>query len=206
MTDAGEMFFVPPLIARIRAIAPRVRLVIHQLPRQTYKEALENGEADLAVGQLPHGQTDLMQQVLLIETFEGYAKIGHPILQNPTIEAFLAADHLIVGRPAVTELHIHKALGVFAARRKVSLELGHYLPAAFVLAQTDLIALLPRTVSDFIASFGTLGRFRPPLEIEPITMRQFWHARSTNDEGCKWLRSQVAALFQRHLRIRQSDR
>ncbi len=26
-------------------------------------------------------------------------------------------------------------------------------------------------------------------------LRQFWHARSTNDAGCKWLRSQVAELF-----------
>ena len=133
MTDVGEMFFIPPLIARIRAAAPLVRLVVHQLPRQTYKEALESGKADLALGQLPHGQTDLVQQVLSVEPFDGYAKVGHPILENPTIEAFLAADHLLVGRPAVSEIHINKALGVLAAKRKISLELGHYLPAAFVL-------------------------------------------------------------------------
>ncbi len=199
MTDVGEMLYVPPLIARIRAVAPRIRVIIHQLPRQVYKEALESGEVDLAIGQLPHGQTDLVQQLLSLEPFDGYAKVGHPILENPSMDAFLAADHLIVGRPAVSEMHMQKALGHLAAKRKVALELRHYLPAAFVLAQTDLIAVLPLTLRDFMASFEALARFALPFEIEPITMRQFWHARSTHDEGCKWLRSQVASLFQRRV-------
>ncbi len=116
MTDVGEMTFLPPLMARIRSLAPRIRLVTHQLPRQSYKQALESGEVDLAIGQLPHGQTDLVQQLLWMEPFDGYARVGHPILENPSMEAFLAADHLIVGRPAVSEMHMQRALG--PARRK----------------------------------------------------------------------------------------
>lgn len=197
MTDIGETLFVPPLIARVRSLAPHVRLVIHQLPRQDYKEALESGTADLAIGQLPHGQADLVQQALYVEPFEGYARAGHPILKNPSLEAFLEASHLIVGRPAVAEIHLQKALGTLASKRKIALELRHYLSAAFVLAHTDLIAVLPGTLSEFSASFKTLGRFTPPMDIEPVVMRQFWHARSTQDEGCKWLRGLVAELFQR---------
>ncbi len=106
------------------------------------------------------------------------------------------ADHLIIGRPAVSENHLHRALGPLAQKRKIVLELRHYLPAAFVLAQTDLIAVLPKTVSEFLTSFGSLSRFKPPIEIEPVTMHQFWHERSTHDEGNRWLRSQVASLFQ----------
>lgn len=197
LTDVGEMIFLPPLMARIRSLAPRIRLVTHQLPRQSYKQALENGEADLAIGQLPHGQTDLVQQLLWMEPFDGYARVGHPFLENPSMEAFMAADHLIVGRPAVSEMHMQRALGPRAAKRRVVLELRHYLPAAFVLAQTDLIAVLPRNLREFLKSFEALARFDPPLEVEPVAMRQFWHAHSTNDEGCKWLRGQIAVLFQR---------
>ncbi len=197
MTDVGEMIFIPPLIAKVRATAPNVRVVSHQLPRQRYKEALERGAVDLAIGQLPRGQSDLVQQFLSTEPFEGYARADHPILRNPSLEAFLAADHLIVGRPAISEIHTRKALGPLAAKRRIALELRHYLPAAFVLTQTDLIAVMPRTLSDFHSSFESLARFEPPLQIEPVTLRQFWHARSTHDEGCKWLRSLVASLFQR---------
>lgn len=195
MTDVGEMLFAPALAARIRKLAPDVRTVIHQLPRQEYKEALESGTVDLAIGQLPTGQADLVQQLLSHEEFECYARKGHPILAQPTMESFLAADHLAIGKPAVTELHIQKALGALAAKRRVTLELRHYLPAAFVLAQTDLVAVFPRTLRDFLSSFETLCRFTPPFTIEPMIIRQFWHARSTHDEACKWLRSQVAALF-----------
>lgn len=197
MTDVGETVFVPPLIERIRELAPQVRLVIHQRPRQDYKEALESGEADLAIGQLPQGQADLMQQSLYAEPFMGYARAGHPILRNPTLATFLAASHLVVGRPAVAEIHLQKALGTLAAKRRVVLTLRHYLSAAFVLARTDLIAVLPATLDELLGSFGTLRRFQPPVHVEPLVMRQFWHARSTHDEGCKWLRAQVAELFQR---------
>jgi len=195
MIDIGEAFFVPPLIARLRRLAPRVRVVVRQVPRQLYKEALESGAADLAIGQLPQKQTDLMQQILFHETFEGLARPGHPILANPSMEAFLAADHLVVGSPAVAEIHLQKALGSRAATRKIALELPHYLAAPFVLEQTDLIAVLPRTVSECLTSVNILARFRPPLRIEPLAMRQFWHARSTHDEGCKWLRNLVAEIF-----------
>ena len=196
MTDAGELLFVPPLMKKIRALAPRVRIVIHQASRQDYKNALESGDIDLAIGQLPLGQVDLVQQVLLVEAFEGYARTGHPILASPTLDEFLAAEHLVVGRPAVADLHVQRALGQLDAKRRIALRLAHYLPAAPVLEQTDLIAVLPATLADFHAHFKNLGRFKPPFDIEPITLRQFWHARSTHDEGCRWLRGRIAALFQ----------
>jgi DNA-binding transcriptional LysR family regulator len=185
-------------MARIRTVAPSVRLVVvQQLPRQEYKRAMENGEVDLAIGQLPSGQSDLVQQLLSMEPFDGYARVGHPILHNPTLEAFLQAYHLVVGRPTVSEAHVQKALGHHASERRVFLRLRHYLSAALALAQTDLIAVLPRNVSEFVTSSGKVARFPPPLEIEPVAIRQFWHARSTNDEGAKWLRGQIAALFRR---------
>lgn len=197
MTDAGEMMFLPRLMARLRQAAPRIRVAVHQLPRQMYKEALESGTVDLALGRLPEGQTDLLQQFLYEEPFDGFARQGHPILKNPTLDNYLSADHLVVGKPAVAEIHVQKALGPMAARRRIALEIRQYLPAAFVLAQTDLVAVLPHTVTQFFESFARLARFPPPCDVEPVVMRQFWHARSTHDHGCKWLRTQVADLFTR---------
>jgi DNA-binding transcriptional LysR family regulator len=197
MTDVGEMTFLPPLVAHLRQAAPGVRVVIHELPRQRYKQALENGTADLALGRLPAGQTDLLQQSLMEESFEGFARRGHPILPHPTLETFLAAEHLIVGKPAVAEQHVRKALGPLAAKRRIVLELRHYLPAAFVLATTDLVALLPQNMCRYFESFADLARFSPPFVVKPVVMRQFWHARSTQDPGCQWLRRQVSELFRR---------
>ena len=198
MTDVGEMAFLPPLMARLREAAPGVRVVIHELPRQTYKRALENGTVDLALGRLPAGQSDLLQQSLTAEPFDGFVRRGHPILRHPTVESFLAAEHLIVGKPAVAELHVRRALGPLAAKRRVALELRHYLPAAFVLASTDLVAVVPRTMCRFFQSFAQLERFVPPFAIKPVVMRQFWHARSTHDPGCQWLRRQVSELCGRY--------
>jgi DNA-binding transcriptional LysR family regulator len=197
MIDVGEMLFLPPLLARLREQAPGVRIVIHELPRQMYKQALENGTVDLAIGRLPAGQTDLLQQVLVEEQFEGFARRGHPFLDDPSLGAFLAANHLVVGKPAVSEQHVRRALRPLAAKRKIAVEIRHYLPAAWILPKTDLIAVLPRTMCNVLESAG-LARFTPPFAVQPVIMRQFWHARSTHDPGCKWLRGLVAELFMRH--------
>ena len=97
----------------------------------------------------------------------------------------------------MSEAHVQKALGVLSSKRQIALQLQHYLPAAFALAQTDLVAVMPKTMSGFLKSFTNVGTFTPPFKVEPVVMRQFWHARSTRDAGCKWLRSQVLALFRK---------
>jgi DNA-binding transcriptional LysR family regulator len=195
MTDAGEMFFAPALVARLRAVAPSIRLVMHQLPRRQYRDALGDGVADIAIGQLPRDQPDLIQQHLFAEGFAGFARKGHFILDRPTVESYVAAEHLVVGTPAVAEAQVQSALEALGLQRKVVVELSHYLSAPFILAQSDLVATLPTTFAKFAAEVGNLQRFQPPFPIRPIRFHQFWHARSTNDAGCRWLRGQVAALF-----------
>lgn len=196
MTDTGEAFFGPQLISHLRKIAPSVRIVMQQLPRHAYKQALEQGDADLALGQLPEGEHNLMQQQLSIEHFYGFACIGNPILADPSIDRFLQAEHLIIGTPAVAEAHLARALGPLASRRRIALQLSHYLSAGPILMKTDLIAVLPQTVTEFLIGSNALGRFVPPIPIEPVIMRQFWHARTHADAGNQWLRSQIAMLFQ----------
>lgn len=197
ITDVGEMMFLPRLKAWLEEIGSQVRLTILQLPRANYRDALEQGTADLAIGQLPQGHTDFLQQHLFDEDFACFVRTGHPLAGGITLEDFFKAEHLIVGPPAAAETHIRKALGARASRRRIGLQVRHYLAAPFILEQTDLIALLPRTVSAYAQRMGSLVELPPPFEIPPIVMRQFWHERANLDSGCRWLRSEVAHLFQR---------
>jgi DNA-binding transcriptional LysR family regulator len=197
MTDVCELMFLPALRERLESIGSKVQISVLQLPRSTYREALEQGEADLAIGQLPQGHTDFLQQHLFDESFACFVRAGHPLAEGMTIEDFFDADHLIVGPPAMAETHIRKALGPRANRRKIALEVRHYLAAPFIVERTNLVALLPRTVSDYSRRVGTVIELPSPVEVPPIVLRQFWHERMNLDSGCRWLRSEIAQLFQR---------
>lgn len=195
LTDVGELLFLPRLRRHLEEIGSTVGLSIQQMPRNTYRDALEQGVADLAIGQLPPAHTDFMQQHLFDEEFACFVRSGHPLAKGMTIDDLFDADHLVVGPPAMAETHIRKALGVRANRRRIALQVKHYLAAPFILEQTDLVALLPRTVSDYARRMGTLIELPPPVMIPPIVLRQFWHERANLDPGCSWLRAQVARLF-----------
>ncbi|MEI9852708.1 MAG: LysR family transcriptional regulator [Sphingomonas sp.] len=198
MTDVCELMFLPRLRARLEEIGSGVTISVLQMPRAHYRDALEQGTADLAIGQLPQGHTDFLQQHLFDESFACFVRAGHPLAKGMTIEDFFDADHLIVGPPAMAETHIRKALGPRANRRRIAVQVRHYLAAPFIVEQTNLIALLPRTVSDYAQRMGTLVELPPPVDVPPIVMRQFWHERSNHDSGCRWLRSEIARLFRKN--------
>jgi DNA-binding transcriptional LysR family regulator len=53
LTDLGEAFFLPRLLARLNRIAPGVHIRTLPMPPEAAEDALRNGEVDLAIGNLP---------------------------------------------------------------------------------------------------------------------------------------------------------
>ncbi len=195
MTDVIELLLLPRLIPYLATIAPSIEIIAMQMPRSQYRDALEEGRADMALGQLPPGHTDFFQQMLLEQPFACFARSGHPLEHRLDLDSFFQARHLVVSPPAMAEIHVKKALGAKVGRRKIALQVPHYMVAPFVLQETDLIAVLPVTLNDYFLSLGTICRFSIPFDVEPVLTRQFWHERSNDDAGCKWLRQIVAELF-----------
>src|SRR3546814_7320266 len=53
LSDLGEVVYLPRLMHHLKSAAPGISLRILQLPREGYRDALEAGDADLAIGFLP---------------------------------------------------------------------------------------------------------------------------------------------------------
>ena len=53
MSDLGEISFLPPLVERVRRLAPQIRLEASGLALDDIPDALASGALDLAVGFLP---------------------------------------------------------------------------------------------------------------------------------------------------------
>ena len=65
-------------------------------------------------------------------------------------------------------------------------------PYRALLAQTDLIAIVPRTASRIFFAGHAVAFVDLPFEAPPITVVAAWHARSDGDLGLRWLRDLVA--------------
>ncbi len=82
LTDLGEAFFLPRLLARLRDTAPGVTLTTLPMPDRNPQAALERGEVDLAIGNLPDMAPGFYQQRLFREHYVGITRPDHPLLQR----------------------------------------------------------------------------------------------------------------------------
>jgi DNA-binding transcriptional LysR family regulator len=70
LTDVGMIRFLPPLIARLAAIAPKISIRAVPLDARQFEHRLETGEADLAFGAFPMAARHLRRQRLYRQLFQ----------------------------------------------------------------------------------------------------------------------------------------
>ncbi|MBB5405510.1 hypothetical protein [Paraburkholderia youngii] len=72
-------------------------------------------------------------------------------------------------------------------QRRVRITISSYLAAPVVVAQSDLVANLPKTVAQQFAGRGFV--IRPvPIAVPPIQLSPYWHERYESDAGHAWFR------------------
>lgn len=203
MPDIVEFLVMPRLLRfihqngyAVKVASNRHPLRTHQ-PLRTYRDALEAGQADLAVAVLPETHRDFVQRLLFEDPQVCMMSKDNPLRDDLTLENYLGARHLAVDLPAIGDSMVRRALGANAHRRKVVTTAPNYLVAPFVLSGTDIIAVLPLAIAEIFAETAGLVAVPLPFKVPPASVRIFWHRALHDDAGCQWLRSTLADLFPR---------
>lgn len=68
---------------------------------------------------------------------------------------------------------------------------GHYSVTAAVVANSDLIAVMPERA---VPPGLPLERLHLPIGIADALVRQFWHRRHDVDPGHRWLRETIGEM------------
>ncbi len=188
--DIGEVAFLPGVLRRLRVDAPLVRIRATARPRQVAGEALEAGEADLAVGFFPDlHKAGFFQQGLFKTSYACItcAKAG-PAQTRMTQKQYLAARHVVV-RPDGREHMLDSFLDGKGWQRNVTLELSHFMSLLALLPGTDLVATVPEDIATVMERHIPIRRIALPFRAPVIDVQQFWHRRMQNDPANRWLRS-----------------
>jgi DNA-binding transcriptional LysR family regulator len=194
MTDASHITLLPRLLAHMRAQAPGVRLEAARIDGQT-EQALESGEADLAIGHLPWLGGGIYQQQLYAQDWVCLANAHHPRLRTRlSARQYRNEGHVLIA--AGTGAHLlDQALAREGIERQVVLELPGFLGLGPIIQTTDLLATLPRHIGTTLAQANQLALHSCPFQVEGFAVRQHWHARYHQDAGNRWLREVVSQLF-----------
>lgn len=187
--DIGEVAFLPGVLPRLRREAPGVRLHALSRSRTAAADALEKGEADLAVGFFPDLQkAGYFQQGLFTSTYECITCAGNGTVgARMTLKQYLAARHVVV-RPDGREHLLERFLDGKGWQRNVTLELSHFMSLLALLPGTDLIATVPQDISTVVGRHIPLREIALPFRPPQLQVQQFWHRRMQNDPANRWLR------------------
>lgn len=196
VTDLGEAYFLPTLLARLSAIAPGVRIRTLPMPTEAAQDALKSGEVDLAIGNLPDFRAGFYQQRLFPDHYVCAVRRKHPAIgQRLTARQFAAASHAIAMPAGTGHGVILRTLMEHGLEDRIVLQVQNFLVLPNIVATTDLLAIVPHSVGSQLSRHIDVKLLPLPIPIPPFVIKQCWHERFHDDAGNRWLRQQFAELF-----------
>jgi DNA-binding transcriptional LysR family regulator len=202
MTDGGAALLAPALVRAIEAEQALCNLRVLPLNTHDPRGVLQQGGAELAVGHFPQavaavlaaGGDSPIRQRRLFDTDQVCAmRRGHPLAAKAplTLDDYCAAWHLQASTTGRPQGEVDQALAALGRQRRVVLSVNQYFSAGRVLAESDLLAVLPRA---FLAATGHEDRLLvrdTPFVLGTIALTMLWHLRHDAEPAHRWLREQV---------------
>jgi DNA-binding transcriptional LysR family regulator len=196
MTDVGEVYFMPVLVERCRALAPGVEIASLRANALSLKEDMETGRVDLAIGAFEDVSEALFQRQLFRQRFVSMFRSSHPLARGTVdLARFVASTHLIVDAAQSPYDRINVLLEKAGVAAQARFRVPHFTAVPYIVAASDLVVTVPQKLAESAASPFGLKWIEPPLQLPTLQTNVFWHRRFNHDPGIQWLRGLIVDVF-----------
>jgi DNA-binding transcriptional LysR family regulator len=197
MSGVAGMHFLPRILQFLAREAPGVNLKTVALGRHELEDAMADGELDLLIGFFPDlRKAGFYQQSLFHHRYVCMVRTGHPRVGTAiTLKQYVSESHVVVRHGGRSYEVIERFLEKSGIVRRVVLETPHSTSVPFIIASSDLIAVLPISMAEAFADFPGLKTVSLPFSLPTVHIKQHWHERFQNDEENMWLRQRIAQAF-----------
>lgn len=195
MADLAATIIVGALHARLRHSAPGIDLVVQ--PWRGAAGALDNlarGDSDLAVSVLSKLDPAFERIDLLDERYVVLMRKGHPAARTLTLDKWLAWPHILVSARGEASGPLDETLASMGRHRRIGLVVPSFLIVPSLVAQSDMIAMLPsRCVpTDAKRRFEVRS---PPIPVDGFPLHLAWHRRMNHDPVVRHVADQLRAAM-----------
>lgn len=195
--DAVLAVVLPPLLAALAKLGPTVDLCTRLVLPQTTIAELDARQADLVVGPLADVPARFATARLYDEEFCLALRAGHPIGARPTLARYCAASHVMVSLTGEPYGMVDMELKKHGLTRRIGVTVPNFLLALALVAETDLVAAVPRHAAAHAHRLG-LVLADPPAPLAPLA-RSPINVTATRaaleDAGVAWLFRVVSECF-----------
>ncbi len=188
MPDLAVELLVPPLMEKIAALAPNVRLDIVPWRGSAIITAEFARTIDLVIS-IGNAFKGFHRQLLYTDRDALAVRRGHAIgAKLKRRDVFLNARHVAVVIRGQNEDLIDGWLRAKGLERRVALVVPGYIEALHIVARADLVAFVPGRLIAALTKPLSLTTVTPPLDPGIDEQFMFYPTRAQMDPGSIWLR------------------
>jgi DNA-binding transcriptional LysR family regulator len=195
--DDPAAFLTCPLIEHLSRTAPGITIVFKPWQGQeaVTREILD-GATDLAIAVFDREIENLELRKLVDVDYVVAMRRGHPAADAFNLDAWLAWPHVVVSGRGDLRTPLDAQLAATGRRRHVGLTVSSFQLVPRVLAETNLIAMLPQQSVAVQAKFD-LVLYQPPVPVDGFPLHIAWHARQNRDMAVQHVAEVIRAVFRR---------
>lgn len=189
--DHLSLVVLAGLAARFERHAPALSLHIAQ-PAGDNVRLVEQGGADLALGVFEALPGSFHRRSLYTDRLVCLVRSGHPSLADGWgLESYTSLRHIAVTISGVGESAVDAALSALGRTRHVALRVPHFLAAAMLVADSDMVLTVPGRLARLLSEKLQLSLLDLPLPVASLSPAMIWHERFHRDPAHGWVRQQM---------------
>ena len=192
MTDYGSVSILQKLTEKIYKLAPEVKLRVFRLEDKTITQKLANGDIDIALSSSLNVVADIYASKLFTDEFICMARVNHISIKGEmTLDDFVKYPHVLYAPQEGKWGIVSDLLESKGLEHRTVVYSSHAYSIPEIIAQTDLITVIPKRLAHKFSVLGEFQLLEPPIEIPCITLKQYWHLGTKNDPANMWLRKMI---------------
>ncbi|WP_417271515.1 LysR family transcriptional regulator [Celeribacter sp.] len=193
MTDTGEFFSMPRILAALEKAAPEANITSVRIDPSEIASALRSGHVDLAIGYLPGLDTAQCHgDLLLNDHLVCLMRENHPALTQDWSEesfaclSFVDVSHAATGYQMAQDSFKRRGLHINTKAR-----LDHFTVVPEVVRQTDFVAIFPHSIFLRLEGRGGFAARDLPFELPSYDIKLWVHSSFSEDPALLWLRALI---------------
>ena len=178
---------------RLARLAPHIAVEFSTRSRPIELErGLRDGRVDAAVDWLTPAGEQFARTTVFDDALLPMARRGHRALKLSPFNRVLQAVEFVSLRPRVEIEHPVPALREWQRlRARIALEVSEFVEVMMVASQSDLVALVPRSMEKIARGMFSLRALSATPNLGDVPICLVWHVRRDGDAAHAFLRDQL---------------
>lgn len=206
MADATAALWMPSLVRAMERDAPGMNARMVPLTTREPRPMLMRGDIDIAVGffpgvvaQLTGGQGAANNAIRHERLYSGHyvcvMSKDHPLANKQlTLDDYCNASHLLVSFSGRAHGLVDEALLQMGRERRILLTVNQFFTGGKVVANSDLLTVLPRHLIESTGMTNALIWKELPFDMPEVHIDMLWHERDARNPAHKWLRDNLISM------------